>query len=122
MAAEKVAKGFLTRGAIQPPTVHESVVEFLYHAHLINGLQRACQIKSARQFKEYVKGLVPLAREVEQLVPEKMSQRPNPEYPWESATGIYAPCEHDFPEWHWERDKPRLIRMMEFINACLRLT
>jgi len=117
MAAEKLAKAFLTKGAAQPQTTHHVLVRFLRRAETVRELQRACRTQSVAQFRQYLKGLMSVAQEVEALVPQKNSVRPNPEYPWVESGVIHAPCEYAFPG--WPGDAPKLIKIKSFIRVCL---
>jgi hypothetical protein len=120
MAAEKLAKGYLTNGQRQPQPTHEALVRFLRQAHLFKDLRRRCRMTSKRQFGQYLAGLLPIAHEAENLIPRADTQKPNPEYPWQTTNGaVHVPCEYPFSDWGWDKPRPKIIKLAEFLESCL---
>lgn len=126
MTTEKLAKGFLTNGKDQPRTVHSTFVAFLKVADRTPGLKEYCNISRRAQFRSYVHGLMDIGARVENLAPEGLSQRPNPEYPWlkqsrrkagKSVETICVPAEYDFPQ----LERPLIVKLMDFLESCFRM-
>lgn len=74
---------------------------------------------SVSQFRSYIDGLLPLAREIERLAPVGGADRPNPEYPWEEHGAVISPLHHHYPALGWQQ--PRMAKMLRFIDTCLSL-
>jgi len=123
MTTEKLAKGFSTDGNTQPPVQHLGFVRFLQTAkNQHSQLRRVFQAKNPRHFSDYLNGLLPIAREIEQLAPRGTGQTPNPEYPWKTPVDnvIVAPCEHDFS--FLEPRNPKMSRLLGFLDRRVRYT
>ena len=99
MAAEKLGKAVLLRSGTPPDEVnstHKTFVRFLKVAPRHPGLQEASG-KSARQLREYVATLSPIADQIERLAPALAQSGPNAEYPWRTPSGaIVAPASYEF--------------------------
>jgi hypothetical protein len=54
---------------------------------------------NARQLQAHIRGILPLAHQIERLAPALARDGPNPEYPWEEPTTghVYSPASYRFP-------------------------
>lgn len=99
MATEKLSKSFLCRrsGRNPPKLTHYSLVTFLN----VSRSQRVWREKlgyehNPRAYGYYIDSLLPVAAQIERLVPEGNS-RINTEYPWIKENGdVDCPCTCDF--------------------------
>ncbi|MGB0386941.1 MAG: hypothetical protein ACPGWR_19170 [Ardenticatenaceae bacterium] len=100
MTTEKLGKAALLRKGIPLEHVrgtHKAFVRALQMASKNRGLQQVFGI-NARQLQAYIRGILPLARQIERLAPALAIDGPNVEYPWEDPiTGnVYAPTSYHF--------------------------
>jgi hypothetical protein len=100
MATEKLAKAALLRGTTKPEDLrrsHKAFVRFLRSSAKNPSLRRTFGL-SARQLQESINGILPIAAEVERLVPGLDQLGPNAEYPWETPSGeVKVPASYAFP-------------------------
>jgi hypothetical protein len=100
MTAEKLGKAVLLRTGADPDdvkTTHKAFVRFLRRAARNSNLQGALQLNSL-QMRNYVEGLLPIAEQIERLVPALAQDGPNVEYPWETPSGqVVSPASYGFP-------------------------
>jgi len=102
MATEKLAKAFLCSRKDRPPKpTHAAFVRLL---KVIKGRP---EIRSKlgyggnySAFVSYIDSILDLAERIESLAPEGTRlDRPNPEYPWTTATGdVVCPLDYPFHE------------------------
>lgn len=121
MTTEKIAKAYFWRSGSPPPRSHAGFAQFL---------RILCQIRRSRQqfiahlfsfkrfqdFQNWVRKVLPIAYELEQLSPDLANDGPNPEYPWPHAGPTAAPVNHQFAIWlsltsGLGRDLMRVIRI-----------
>ena len=116
MTTEKLAKGFLTPpNGPQYPKTHDAFVRFVRIARGRPEIRQACRFQQASQYFAYIDSLEPIAAAIESLSPEG-DDHPNPEYPWIAGSQVYSPLDHTFPDLRLAN--PRMIKMLEFIEAC----
>ena len=119
MAAEKMAKGFLTPvGAGKYKNTHDAFVNFLQSAKNRSDLRRVCNFSSVSAFTAYINGLRPTAEAIENLSPEG-EPHPNPEYPWEVNGRIITPLSYDFPG--LRPSDRKMQNMLTFLESCFEL-
>lgn len=99
MATEKLAKAYLLAGPTEINKVrstHQALTRFLQLAYRSAGLQEEMGM-TAKQLREHVKQILPLASDIEKLAPKLAAGGPNPEYPWELPNGAFhAPATYEF--------------------------
>jgi hypothetical protein len=105
MAAEKFAKGFLTKGNIQPQAVHESFGRFVLalknNARHFKAISDLIAIGPSWNRERYFKKLRENAYNLESLIPKGDVHRPNSEYPWlardkRGSETVQVPSEYSF--------------------------
>jgi hypothetical protein len=100
MTTEKLGKAVLLRSGAKLDdlsTTHKAFVRFLRVAARNSGLRQEFQF-NARQLQAYVTGILPVANQVERLVPALAHDGPNAEYPWETPSGeVKVPASYAFP-------------------------
>jgi len=101
MTTEKLGKAALLRSGIPFAHVrgtHRAFVRFLQIASRNSRLQRAFHM-NARQWRAYIRGILPLAEQIQRLAPALAADGPNAEYPWQDpATGqVMTPASYNFP-------------------------
>jgi hypothetical protein len=117
MCTEKLSKGFKTpRGGARHPNVHHALVSFLRLAKNRPDMMKACQFTHKDSYHAYLESLMPTAKSIESLAPAGSLDQPNPEYPWEQAGQVIAPCEFDYSDFDFNSIK--MIRMIRFIESC----
>ena len=102
MATEKLAKALSYGRRNEPPkTTHAALGKFLRISKGNKKLRRDLGYEgNYNAFVSYVDSLVPLAEKIEVLAPEgRRLDKPNPEYPWQSAGGgVIAPLDYTFDD------------------------
>ncbi|PIP39452.1 hypothetical protein CO110_02620 [Candidatus Desantisbacteria bacterium CG_4_9_14_3_um_filter_40_11] len=99
-ATEKLGKAALLKSGNQSPDdirTHKKFVRYLQISTINIKLCKVLGIQQG-QLKPYINDVLPIAQRIENLAPEKESNRPNAEYPWEAAGNIIAPSSYDFQE------------------------
>lgn len=100
MATEKLAKAALLRGGAKPEDLkksHKAFIRFLRSSAKSPSLRQTFGF-SARQLQESINGALPIAAEVERLVPGRDQLGSNAEYPWETPSGeVVVPASYEFP-------------------------
>ncbi|HET6385822.1 MAG TPA: hypothetical protein VFJ58_20715 [Armatimonadota bacterium] len=122
MSTEKLAKGFLSLpGGGPPPRSHNALVRFMQVAAVHREIRTANHYAASHSaFREYVQGLLPKAREVENLSPEG-PDHPNPEYPWNDlAVDVVSPLDHDFAGLDPKRSG-EMWCLLSFLRNCFEL-
>jgi len=116
MTTEKLAKGFLTPpGGSEYAHTHNAFLKFVRVAQLQPEIRAACGFKDGRQFRAFIDSLLPVVAAIEDLSPEG-DVHPNPEYPWFANLQVHSPLDHPFLELN--PSSPRMIKLLQFINAC----
>ena len=122
MAAEKLAKGFMTSPtATDPPGFsHAAFVSCLRALKGRPEIRRQLGYASVSAFSSFIDSLLPFADQVERLAPTFAGQtKPNPEYPWQPtpAHEVAVPAEFDFPE--LKPNTIKIIQLVDLINKLL---
>jgi hypothetical protein len=116
MTTEKLAKGFLTPPAgAEYAHTHDAFLRFVRVAQLRPEIQVACGFKDRKQFSAFIRSLLPVVAAIEDLSPDG-AVHPNPEYPWFANQQVHSPLDHPFHELN--PSSPRMIKLLQFINAC----
>ncbi|MBN1554869.1 MAG: hypothetical protein JXA11_08990 [Phycisphaerae bacterium] len=119
MASEKLAKAWLCpkNGVDRPPSTHNMLIRFLEQAKSIRKIRSACNMRQkGTQYKAYIDGLRPLAQKIESLAPAGSIDKPNPEYPWCSATSVICPVDYSF---HDINNTMRISKFCRFLKTCI---
>lgn len=100
MATEKLGKAVLLRSGNPLDSVkgtHKAFIRFLRVAARNPSLQQRLGW-SARQLRECIRRIEPIADRIEKLAPALAAGGPNAEYPWETPQReVVAPVSHTFP-------------------------
>ncbi len=104
MVTEKIAKAYFWRSDSPPPKKHTAFVHFLRSLGAIhpNDRDRIANLFSFRQFidfQNWIKVVLPIAYDLEQLAPSLANDGPNSEYPWPNSLPQCAPVNYIFPVW-----------------------
>lgn len=115
MATEKLAKYFLTPPGARPDRTHNAFVNFVQTAQTDTKLSRVSRYENRKQYRAFVKSLLPLAQRIEDLSPEG-PDHPNPEYPWEQNGQVMSPLDYAWIGFHLQ-SRP-MIRLLQFLDNC----
>lgn len=126
MTTEKLAKGFFCAPeSCRPPRpIHDAFVRFMQRAKKMSQIKNWCQMETHR-YRNFIDGLLPIARQIEKLAPKTDLFHPNPEYPFmEKKTNlVISPVDYHFtsipslgPGKH-----PQMAKMLSFIEGCLKM-
>ena len=100
MATEKLAKAYVLVYAKDVDSVtssHRALTGFLRNVSRNKQLQNEMEM-GAKQLQAYVRKILPLAYEIENMAPALARGAPNPEYPWQDPQGsLQVPVNYDFP-------------------------
>lgn len=104
MVTEKLAKAYFWRSGTPPPRSHAGFVQFLRFLGHARGSDRErvanlFSFKRFDDFQQWLRGVLPIAYELERLAPDLANNGPNPEYPWPHQVPEFAPVLHDFQVW-----------------------
>jgi hypothetical protein len=104
MATEKIAKAYFWRSGSPPPQKHTGFPTFLRFLGQIRASDRdriaeLFTFKRYVDFQNWIRGVIPIAHDIEHLAPALANNGPNPEYPWPHAQPEFAPANHDFAIW-----------------------
>ena len=101
MTTEKLGKAALLESGNKiedVKTTHIAFVRFLQVIARNPNIQKSLQM-NARQLKEHIDEILPLAHKIQSLCPAHSNNGPNAEYPWQLATGeVKWPAQHVFQE------------------------
>lgn len=121
MTTEKLGKAVLLRGGARLDnvnTTHKTFVRFLQVAARNPSLRQAFQF-NACQLQAYVREVLPIAYQIERLVPALAHSGPNAEYPWETPSQeVITPASYDFPV-VGELKGPHGRKLLKLISAIL---
>jgi len=121
MAAEKLGKAVLLRSGNPLGSViktHKAFVSLLRVAAKNPSLRQRLG-RSAHQLQEYMKGIEPIADQIERLAPALSREGPNAEYPWETpGKEVVAPVSHGFPIINDLRG-PKGRQLLNFISLMI---
>lgn len=104
MVTEKVAKAYFWRSGSPPPKSHAGFVQFLRflgHTHQYDRdrIANVFSFKRFTDFQNWIRGVLPIAYNLERLAPDLAHDGPNPEYPWPHGRPAFAPVNHRFAIW-----------------------
>lgn len=122
MAAEKLGKAVLLRSGNPLDSVkktHKTFVRFLKVASKNPSLRQTFGY-NAHQLQAYVKGIEPIADQIERLAPALSGEGPNAEYPWETPRKeVVAPVSHTFPIMGDLR-RPQGRKLLKLVSVIIR--
>jgi hypothetical protein len=123
MATEKLGKALLIAGHTSVEKItqtHAAFVKFVQIAGNHRKLQKALGMNKSQQGAQF-KTLLPFAYEIELLAPALAQRGPNPEYPWEDASGaILAPADHSFALAKRLRKIPQGVQLLKYVEIFLK--
>lgn len=104
MVTEKIAKAYFWRAGSPPPRQHAGFVQFLRFLGQVRQQDRqriAILFSFTRfgDFQNWIRAVLPVAYELEQLAPSLANDGPNPEYPWPHENPHTAPAGFRFLLW-----------------------
>ena len=118
MATEKLAKAYLSQvnGGARPNRSHQAFVRFLRLVRITPRFRTALNWRK-EQFRAHVDWLLPTAQLVEDLAPAGDKDKPNPEYPWETAGAVIAPV--DYPFAAYGLGQARMAGLIKLVRLCM---
>ena len=123
MVTEKVSKAFFWRHGIAPPMNHAGFRNFLkFHGTQRSERKRIANVFSFGRFEDlqsWVRSVLPLAGQLENLAPNLAQDGPNPEYPWPHASPQYAPALFKFDVWTQLTNTGRGRQLMQVIKVAV---
>jgi hypothetical protein len=99
MSTEKLAKGFLSKESGGPPkrTPYLLITFLNVSRSQRNWREKLGYGQNPKAYGYYIDSLLPVAEQIENLVPEPTFNRINAEYPWINEKGeVGCPCKCDF--------------------------
>jgi len=122
MATEKLGKAVLLRSGNPLDSViktHKAFVSFLRVAARNPSLRQRFGW-SVRQLRAYMKGIEPIADQIERLAPALSHEGPNAEYPWETPRKeVVAPVSHAFSIMGDLR-RPQGRKLLKLVSVIIR--
>lgn len=123
MSTEKLSKALLLSSrAMQLEDLrasHKVFVKFLRVAGLNQNVQRALGVRTLSDLHARLRGLTPLAAEIERRSPQVAGNGPNSEYPWgESLNDVVTPADFNFPVLE-KLSSPKGERLMKLVERLL---
>ena len=125
MVTEKLAKAYFLRSGDPPVRKHDVFVKFLRALGSIPQSKRQ-QVAEAfafgrfDDFQNWIRTIVPLANELQNLAPALAGDGPNPEYPWPQGTPKYAPATFEFGIWSELTDTGRGRQLLQRIGNAVK--
>lgn len=124
MATEKLSKAYLWRSGHAPPRSHTGFVRFLRALRDRNDvdLQRIAGIFGfgrAEEFVTWIRSILPLAYQLQNIAPAEAGDGPNPEYPWPHANPTNAPVTHAFIVWRDLSETGQGPHLLDFITRAI---
>lgn len=105
MTTEKLAKAYFWGSGHPPAKSHAGFVRFLRFLGLIRrprDRERVAEIFSFNRFTDFqnwIRSVLPIAYQLENLAPDLPGDSENPEYPWPHDDPVHAPANYPFPVW-----------------------
>jgi hypothetical protein len=104
MVTEKLAKADFWRSGNPPPKNHTGFVQFM---RSLGGVQQSQQTSIATaldfrtfsSFQAWIRTVLPMVYNLQQLAPALAQHAPNPEYPWPHDAPADNPVRHIFALW-----------------------
>jgi hypothetical protein len=121
MATEKLGKAMLLAEGKEIQKVRTSHKAFVYFLRIAvrNPAVQKHMGMSDRQLRTYIKGLLPLAEEIEKLAPALAGAGPNAEYPWLDPSGsIHVPASFQFSV-ALQLKEPKGQKLLKFARLLL---
>jgi hypothetical protein len=125
MATEKLSKAYLWRSGHAPPRNHTGFVRFLRALRDRNeaDLQRITELFGfgrSGEFVTWIRSVLPLAYQLQNIAPAEAGDGPNPEYPWPHALPVSTPVTHTFGLWTELAETGRGGHLLDFIERAIR--
>lgn len=124
MATEKLSKAYLWRLGHAPPRTHVGFTKFLKalldrrSSELIR-IAPLLRFKSAADLEKWVKQVLPLAYEIQNIAPAEAGDGPNPEYPWPHAQPTTCPRDYSFPLWSSLAHTGKGRKLLQFLESAI---
>jgi len=113
MACEKLGKAYITPPFSTPEMSHKTFANLVQYLKSSPEIKRYLGYQDRNdQYRQFLSGLLPLATEIENLVPQGLFHA-NTEYPWGQAQEIKSPLDHTFANVDQDFRLPRLIALIE---------
>src|SRR5205823_2565178 len=117
-------KAYLWRSGHAPPRTHTGFVRLLRALRDRNDadLQRIAGVFAfgrAEDFVSWVRNVLPLAYQLQNIAPAEAGDGPNPEYPWPHANPVNTPITHDFDLWKQLSETGRGGHLLDFIARAV---
>ena len=125
MASEKIGKAYFWRTGKIPPKNHSGFYEFLKAlldrrpSEELERIARCLGYARTSDLEQWIKQILNLARDLENMAPAKARNSANPEYPWPHDSPLYCPAEYNFPLWKQLNDTGRGRKLINFIDRCI---
>lgn len=100
MCIEKLGKAYFKRHtATTVDGSHAFFVKFLRVIATNRAAREGLGFARREAFEGHIRGLLPLAYDLERLSPALAGEGPNPEHPFPRSNPTIAPVDHDFQVW-----------------------
>jgi hypothetical protein len=104
MVTEKLAKAYFGQCGSPPPRTHSGFVQFLRllghtRQNEPDRIAGDFSFRRSTDFQNWIRSALPIAYDLERLVPTPANDGPNPEYPWPHTHPLIAPVNHKFTVW-----------------------
>ncbi len=116
MCTEKLGKAYFKRQTdTKVDGSHAFFVKFLRAISASGAARDGLGFKRTESFEDFIRSLLPLAYDLERIVPDLAGEGPNPEYPFPRSKPTTAPVDYDFSLWR-DLQTPRGKRLQSLIG------
>lgn len=124
MVTEKLAKAYFWGSGTPPRRTHAVFVQYLRG---LGGVPQSQRDRIAEAFgfgrfadlQNWLRDVLPLAYELQNLAPSLALDGPNPEYPWPQDAPQFAPVSFEFDLWTKLTDTGRGRQLMQVIRRAI---
>ncbi len=105
MATEKLGKAYLWRTGTAPAANHVGFAQLMQGLGQVKGADERRRIANLfgfgryKEFRSWIRLVMPIVHEVHKLAPACANDGPNPEYPWPHQQPTDTPAEYSFEIW-----------------------
>jgi hypothetical protein len=123
MSTEKIAKASFWANNLPPAMSHVGFAQYLrrFGSTPRNERRRIAELFEFGRFdgfQTWIRGIIPLARQIEQVSPAAAQDGPNSEYPWPHDAPIECPALFEFDVWG-DLKKSQGRQLMAFIKKAI---
>lgn len=124
MVTEKLGKAYFWRSAEPPRRSHAVFVQFMRAMGSVPQSDRSqvAEVFGFARFQDlrnWIRAILPLAYELQNLAPALADDGPNPEYPWPPSHPEFAPATYEFPLWNQLVNTSRGRQLLQIVRLAV---